>query len=115
MDAREHKNMEEEIPEFLEDRLSNERLDRFLVHLKECASCRDELSIQYLVKEGLPRIEAGESFSLNEDLAAYVDLENRRLNRRLRLAFVAFALEAMTLLAVFGEILFLVRYMMRLA
>lgn len=110
MDALEHKQIEEEIPEFLEDRLSNERLDRFMTHLKGCASCRDELSIQYLVKEGLPRIEAGANFSLNEDLEAYVDLENRRLNRRLRLSFVAFALEAMTLLAMLGEVLFLVRY-----
>lgn len=113
MDALEHKRMEEEIPEFLEDRLSNERLDRLLTHLKECASCRDELSIQYLVKEGLPRIEAGSNFSLNEDLAAYIDLENRRLNRRMRLAFIAFSLEAITLLAMMGEILFLIRYFMR--
>lgn len=113
MDALEHKSIEEEIPEFLEDRLNNERLDRFLTHLRECTSCRDELSIQYLVREGLPRIESGENFSLNEDLEAYVDLENRRLNRRLRLSFCAFALETITLLSISAEILFMVRFFMR--
>lgn len=113
MDGMDHKTIEGEIPAFLEDRLSNQRLDDFLTHLKGCASCRDELSIQYLVKEGLPRIETGANFSLNEDLDAYIDLENRRLNRRLRLAFCAFALEAMTLLAITAEVLFVIYYHIR--
>lgn len=113
MDPLHHKTFEQEIPDFLDDQLDNEHLDRFLTHLHGCASCRDELSIQYLVREGLPRIESGASFSLNEDLASYVDLENRRLNRRLRLSFCAFALEVMTLLAMAAEIAFLVYYMNR--
>lgn len=110
METNTHKSIEEEIPAFLEDTLDNDQLDAFLEHLKDCASCRDELSIQYLVTEGLPRIETGANFSLNEDLDAYVALENRRLNRRLRLGFCAYVLEFMALIAMLGEIVFLIRY-----
>lgn len=105
-----HKSIEDQIPVFLEDRLDNDQLDAFLEHMKACEECRDELQVQYLVKEGLPRIETGENFSLNEDLDAYVDLETRRLNRRLRLQFSAYTLEFIALLAMLGEVFFLIRH-----
>lgn len=105
-----HKSIEDQIPAFLEDTLGNDELDQFLEHLQVCAPCRDELSIQYLVSEGLPRIETGANFSLNEDLDAYIALENRRLNRRLRLGFVAYIVEFMALIAMFAEVVFLIRY-----
>lgn len=95
----EHKLFEKEIPEFLEDRLNNHELERFLDHLDDCSQCQDELSIQYLVYEGVPRLETGETFNLQEELTGYVKLEKRRLQGRKRLTLIALLLELVTAIA----------------
>ncbi len=97
--AKEHKLFEKRIPDFLEDRLCNRDLEQFLDHLADCPQCRDELSIQYLVYEGVPRLETGETFNLQEELGGYVNLERKRLHGRKRLSLLALLFELVTVLA----------------
>ena len=97
--AKEHKLFEKRIPAFLEDRLCNRDLEQFLDHLADCPQCRDELSIQYLVYEGVPRLETGETFNLQEELKSYVNLEKKRLHGRKRLSLLAMLFELVTVLA----------------
>ncbi len=100
-----HKQFENEIPEFLEDRLTNRALERFLQHMDSCDACRDELSTQYLVDRGLPRLETGETFNLGKELGSYVALERKRLRKRVQLGKTAYLLEIVTLLAALAAII----------
>ena len=61
MDCKEFNSL---IQDFLNDRLSEMKLSEFLSHIEECEDCRDELRIQYLIYEGLARLEEGEGIKL---------------------------------------------------
>lgn len=93
------KQFSAEIPDFLEDALDDARLSAFLEHLDTCEDCREELTIQYLVYEGLDRVESGETFNVQRDLGAFVEVQRRRLLRREHLAHAAAAAEILTLAA----------------
>lgn len=62
------KNIEKLIPKFLKDECTPKEEALFLEHIGECAACKEELTIEFLMSEGLNRLEAGESFDLNAEL-----------------------------------------------
>lgn len=94
-----HKTFESRIPEFFADELTNRELEDFLEHYDTCGMCRDELSIQYLIHAGLPRLETGEAFNLQKELGAYVRLQRGRLERRERRVKLTALYEVFTLAA----------------
>ena len=99
-----HRAFEGKIPDFFADELTNRELEDFLAHYDECRECRDELSIQYLIHTGLARLETGEVFNLQKELAAYVALERGRLLRRERNVKLTALYELFTLLAFAGAV-----------
>lgn len=96
-----HMKFEQQIPDFLADRLTNQRLESFLEHYDACRSCREELSVRYLIGEGLAKLETGEPFNLEKELSGYVQLERGRLRRREHFVQLAIGYEVLTL-AVFA-------------
>lgn len=90
------KNFANLIPDFLADRLDNTELSDFLAHLETCSLCREELSTQYLLYEGMERLETGGPFDLEEELEEVKKTARRRLALRLRLRSIAAALEIVT-------------------
>ncbi|MDE7339679.1 MAG: hypothetical protein K2N80_03835 [Lachnospiraceae bacterium] len=66
MDCKEEEKM---IPVFLQDELDIKALKQFIEHIDGCPECMEELSIQFLVAEGLERLEAGNNFNLQKALA----------------------------------------------
>lgn len=77
MDCKETEKM---IPMFLQDDLNNRALGQFIEHIKGCPECTEELSIQFLVSEGLERLEAGNNFNLQnalEDRVKTAENENK--------------------------------------
>lgn len=56
------------IPAFLQDDLDSKELQQFISHIEDCPECTEELSIQFLVSEGLERLEAGNNFNLQNAL-----------------------------------------------
>lgn len=62
------KETEKNISAFLHDDLDNKELEQFIEHIKGCPECTEELSIQFLVSEGLERLEAGNNFNLQNAL-----------------------------------------------
>ncbi len=107
-----HKTIEKEIPDFLEDRLSNKELEQFLDHMDHCASCQDELSIQYLVRRGLPKLETDGDFSLNQELSSYMTLQKNRLRIRTRLGVYAYTLELFTLIVTLTTIVLMTVFLL---
>ncbi len=64
------KTAEKLIPDFIKGEMETRAAKEFLKHVGECASCKEELSIQFLVKVGMERLEEGEAFNLNKELQA---------------------------------------------
>ena len=106
MDCKEFNSL---IQDFLNDRLSEMKLSEFLGHIESCEDCRDELRIQYLIYEGLERLEAGDTFDVDKDLADLMKLQKKRLGMRRGIKMTAIASEIITT-AAFVIVLFVVLF-----
>ncbi|MBR1470576.1 MAG: zf-HC2 domain-containing protein [Lachnospiraceae bacterium] len=52
---------------FLNGKLEGKERRLLLRHINECAECREELRIQYLMQEGMRRLEHGGTLDINSD------------------------------------------------
>lgn len=62
------KDFERLIPDFISDRLKYQDLKSFCEHMEYCEDCKEELVIQFLVTEGIQRLEGGNAFDLQGEL-----------------------------------------------
>ena len=62
------KKVEKLIPKFIKDECTPKEDSMILEHIKECSDCKEELTIEFLLAEGLNRLESGESFDLKAEL-----------------------------------------------
>lgn len=62
------KEFEEMIPNFVANNLDYAVTNQFLEHWNSCKLCKEELNIQFLVNEGLVRLEEGEAFDLQKEM-----------------------------------------------
>jgi len=58
--------VEKLIPGFLDDELEPAMLKEFLLHLDSCPDCKEELSIQFIVMEGLNTLETDNSYDIQK-------------------------------------------------
>ena len=95
------------IPAFLEDELDTEDLHEFIEHIDKCNECKEELSIQILVSEGMARLETGNVFDLQNELAARIVNAEHALKVRENMKWLLHMLEGLvvvlliTLIALF--------------
>lgn len=94
------KEVQKNISAFLDGELQGKNAEKFLNHIEACEECREELSIQYLVKEGTARLEGGGSFDLSKDLDALIELSYRNIKKQRRAALIVYSLEFIAMLAV---------------
>lgn len=87
------KEEEKMIPAFLQDDLEYGELQQFIKHIEDCPECKEELSIQFLVSEGLERLEAGNSFNLQSALSSKLGDAKHQVNVRQGLQYTLFCLE----------------------
>ena len=71
------KEFEKLIPDFIKNRLDYSSMKRFSEHMERCANCKEELIIQFLVTEGVQRLEDGRAFDLQKRIS--------RIKRKIRL------------------------------
>lgn len=62
------KEFEKRIPDFIGDRLEHKDLKKFIRHEESCEECREELTIQILIMEGMARLEDGAAFDLSKEV-----------------------------------------------
>ncbi|MEE3496534.1 MAG: zf-HC2 domain-containing protein [Butyrivibrio sp.] len=98
------------IPLFLEDDLDNRELSEFLSHVESCADCKEELTIQFLVRVGMKRLEDGNTFNLRNELDALLVDANKRLTARKYLVISSYLLQAVVLV-LGGTALFLALFL----
>ena len=95
MDCKEFNKL---IPSFIEDTLEGKEAVRFLDHMNECEECREEVHIQYLVREGLARLEDGSNFNLSGELNNKVDEYRRDLKHRKQALIVLYIFEGIAVI-----------------
>ncbi len=89
------KDADKVIAQFLDDDLNNQELADFLNHIDTCPECKEELTIQFLVKVGMIRLEEGSTFNLKNELDLLLKDARRRLKGRKSLVLFSFILEVM--------------------
>lgn len=94
------------IPAFISDSLSYKKLITFLEHVDKCADCKEELTIQILITEGMVRLEEGSAFDLQDEItkrmqAAKKKIKIHKLLRNIRMIMELFALVAIGVMIVF--------------
>ncbi len=85
--------MEKLIPQFLDDDLDNQDLSDFLDHIDNCPECKEELTIQFLVRVGMQRLEDGNTFNLVQELERELTDAKKKMHRRKTLVLVSYVLE----------------------
>lgn len=93
------KETEKMIPFFLQDDLETEELREFMEHIDECDDCREELTIQFLVTEGMSRLEEGNVFDLQNELRYRMDEAGHALKRRESLQWFLYGMEGLVAFA----------------
>ena len=94
----EHRRFISQIPDFFSDSLEEWELRSFLRHYDACSDCRDEVAIQYLIHEGLARVESGTAFNFEREMNEYLDEERKRLLRREWFTRLTFGVELFTVI-----------------
>ncbi|MCH5275587.1 MAG: zf-HC2 domain-containing protein [Lachnospiraceae bacterium] len=97
---------EKMIPAFLNDALEYKELKQFLKHMESCPECKEELTIQVLVSEGMARLEEGSAFDLQKELSYRIEEAGKRIRLHRMLIFINITLLATALLAIAVTLLF---------
>lgn len=90
MECREFERL---IPGFLKGELDYPTLKRFLAHRESCSECREELDIQFLVAEGMQRLEDGNAFDLQSELGQRLEETRRKISYNSAFLYIGSALE----------------------
>lgn len=70
------------IPQFIKDELDNEELREFLEHVEECDECKEELTIEIMVREGLSSLESGSLFDVQKEFEGKIESADKALRLR---------------------------------
>ncbi|MCH5340878.1 MAG: zf-HC2 domain-containing protein [Acetatifactor sp.] len=73
------KEFERLIPDFVSDKLDYQNLKRFISHMNHCEDCQEELTIQFLVTEGMQRLEDGGAFDLQKELRQRLEVAKKNV------------------------------------
>lgn len=101
------KEFEKMIPDFLERKLDFMTLKRFGRHMEQCGDCCEELEIQFLVTEGMLRLEEGDSFDLQGELAARLEEARGRVKFHSAFLRIGAVLETVAVAALAGLIVWI--------
>lgn len=104
MDCKEFEKM---IPDFIDRRLNYFELAEFDAHLKQCDNCKEELVIQFLVREGMQRLEEGDAFDLQKELDTRISEAGRRLKFQGGAIRFGFVLELLAVAVFLGLIIWI--------
>lgn len=87
------KEFEKLVPDFIEKKLDYLTLRRFKEHYDICGECQEELAIQFLVTEGLNRLEEGSAFDLQHELNRQLEDARKKINNNKVILNIGLVLE----------------------
>ena len=92
------KKFEKLIPDFFERKLDYSTLEQFNKHMKECPDCKEELTIRFLVTEGIQSLEEGDAFDLQRELRQHMEEAERKIRRYNRFLRTGEVLEVLAII-----------------
>lgn len=97
------------IKDFINDSLDNKTTLEFVEHVKSCPECMEELSIDFLVSEGLKRLDNVTSFNLQEELEEKIESSTSKAKFQIQFVVVAVVVTVIAafLLGVFLSTMFI--------
>lgn len=96
------------IPDFLNRDLEYRTLKHFLKHALHCSECFEELNIQFLITEGMNRLEEGDAFDLNKELSKRLVEAKGKIRRNDNFLKVGMAFDVLWILVVMAAIAWIV-------
>ena len=97
MDCKEVNKM---IPDFLENKLDHRELRKFMEHILRCEDCKEELCIQFLVLEGMARLETGSTFDLQHELDKVLEDARRKMRIRRIFHYFIYGIEVLAIILI---------------
>ncbi|MCM1046185.1 MAG: zf-HC2 domain-containing protein [Candidatus Gastranaerophilales bacterium] len=101
------KEFERLIPDFIGRKLDFLTLKRFHTHMETCENCKEELEIQFLVSEGIQRLEEGDAFDLQKELDQRLIETKRKVRFHDAFLRVGLGLELAAAVAVAGVVVWI--------
>ncbi len=105
MDCKEFEKM---IPDFFERKMDFLTLNQFNQHMKECPDCKEELTIRFLVTEGIQRLEEGDAFDLQKELGQHLEESERKIRINKHFLRVGELFELLAILIIAGFALWVI-------
>lgn len=84
----------------MNDDLDTEELRDFIEHIESCDACKEELTIEFLVDEGVKRLETGNVFDLNKELNLRVEEANKDLRLREGMQWLYYGIVGLIVIAI---------------
>lgn len=97
MDCKEANKM---IPDFLNYELNHRELKGFMDHISACKECEEELSIQFLIQEGMASLEKGTSFDLQQAFDRRMEEARRKMRIRRGFHFFVYGVEILAIITI---------------
>lgn len=94
------KEFERKIPAFVANALEYKELKNFLSHVECCAECREELTIQVLISEGMARLEEGSAFDLQREMRRRMQEAEKSIRLHRMFRYIGITMEAAAVAAV---------------
>ena len=89
------------IKDFLNDSLNTRQTVDFVNHVNECPECMEELSVDFLVNEGLKRLESGTGFNLNDDFKNMLSQSKKKYSNIKSLRHMVYTVASMAAIITF--------------
>ncbi len=83
-------DVQKDIPDFINDKLDSRDTLAFISHIRECKTCMEELSVEYLVLVGVKRLDSASAFNLNDELEDLMIRNEYRAIRKRNLTRIVF-------------------------
>lgn len=86
---------------FLKDELEDDTAQKFVEHVRSCNECMEELTIEYLLSEGMSRLENADDIDVQKELEEMLNRTMVRVKRKKQLKAGLFLLISMLLCMLF--------------
>ncbi|MBO5283676.1 MAG: zf-HC2 domain-containing protein [Lachnospiraceae bacterium] len=98
---------EKQIPDFIGRKMDYPKMKRFTEHVDTCESCREELVIQFLVREGMVHLEEGDTFDLQRELRERMEEAHRKIRTYERTLRTGTVFEVLTMAGILGIVVWI--------
>ena len=104
------KEFEKNIPDFISGKLDFLTLQEFGEHMEKCPGCKEELVIQFLVTEGMQRLEDGDAFDLQKELEVRLLEARRKMKFHMAFMKTGAVLEVLAVIFLMGFLGWIISY-----